>query len=195
MKSSRNYQGKKYNSIYRGIVSKVNDPENRGRVCLLVPSIFKNSQETLWALPCFPEFSATSPDIGTPAWVMFEDGNINKPVWLGTWHTTSALLNNFTEDKEDIVYSREGGTIKINNSKGELFIFNRSGKIVYLSKTEIHINDGEGNIIVINSPSNTIELKQADSNKITLNESGVSVTGSLKVNGIDVALVTQLHSH
>lgn len=188
MKSSKNYQGKKYLSIYRGIVSKVNDPENRGRIKTLVPSIFKNNEETVWALPCFPEFSAISPDVGTPVWVMFEEGDISQPVWLGTWHTIGALLSNFITEVEDVVYSRSGGTIKINNAKGELFIFNSHGKIIYMDSDEIHINDGEGNIIIINSASDTIELAQKGGNKITLSSSGVNVSGSLTVNGTPVAL-------
>lgn len=189
MNNSRNYQGEKYSSVYRGIVSKIADPENRGRIKMIVPSIFNNNEETDWALPCFSEFSAISADIGTPVWVMFEDGDISTPVWIGTWHTTGALLDTFIAEKDDVIYSRDGDTIKVNNAKGEIIIFNKYGKVIFIGEDEIHITDTRGNIILIDSVSNSIELSQSGGNKIQLSNAGVNIVGNLFVNNVPVALV------
>ena len=46
--SQQRYYGK-----YRGFVTDNQDPDQRGRIKVTVPSIF-SSEETFWALPCSP---------------------------------------------------------------------------------------------------------------------------------------------
>lgn len=96
--------------IYRGKVHDVNDPTKRGRLLVQVPQV-NGTGELDWALPCFPYLTQTPkvttqgsnaggpltgvgktakitlrlPKRGDPVWVMFEAGNPDRPVWLGTW--------------------------------------------------------------------------------------------------------------
>lgn len=70
--------------IYRGIVYDNSDPETLGRIRVQVPQLSGNSPSD-WAWPCFPTDSArTVPTIGTAVWVMFEGGDQDHPVWIGT---------------------------------------------------------------------------------------------------------------
>lgn len=101
----------RFHGIYRGKVHNVNDPTKKGRLQIKVPQV-NGDGELDWALPCFPYLTQTpgldataTPDAthghpvvgktkkitlrlprrGDPVWVMFEAGNPDRPVWLGTW--------------------------------------------------------------------------------------------------------------
>lgn len=64
--------------IYPGVVMSKPDPHMRVQV--RVPSLNVNGE---WALPCMPVGSSAAPPMGSNVWVMFEQGNIHYPVWMG----------------------------------------------------------------------------------------------------------------
>ena len=86
--------------IYRGLVTDNKDPENKGRIKVIIPKLFGN-EETGWCEPCIPLTSTSSckkreelgsngtfdmtPDIGSGVWIEFEEGDISLPVWVGLW--------------------------------------------------------------------------------------------------------------
>lgn len=93
-----------YNALYRGVCTRNNDPAGRLRIRAKVPSLL-GTEETNWALPCLPpgwrDGLATDhsdpdgdhghtlvqrvPAVGERVWVMFENGDLTYPVWLGVW--------------------------------------------------------------------------------------------------------------
>jgi hypothetical protein len=91
--------------LYRGICTVNDDPENLLRVKLLVPQVLGNA-ETNWAWPVVPTVvGAVPPGVGDPVWVAFEAGDINQPVWLGTWLTVGGAYSG--------VYRTDAGPITI----------------------------------------------------------------------------------
>lgn len=101
----------RFYGVYRGKVHDVNDPSRKGRLLVKVPQV-NGDGELDWAMPCFPYLTQTPaleataavdgththavtgktkkitlrlPKRGDPVWVMFEAGNPDRPVWLGTW--------------------------------------------------------------------------------------------------------------
>lgn len=70
-----------YFGIYRGIIVATNDPLNKGRVMLKIPQV-SGEEVTNWA---WPIDKTLTPVVNTPTWVMFEGGNPNFPLWLGTF--------------------------------------------------------------------------------------------------------------
>lgn len=69
--------------IYRGRVIRNNDPEGLGRVTAQVPAVL-GLRESEWAYPLRSTGEApTPPDVGTPIWVLFENGEPSAPVWAG----------------------------------------------------------------------------------------------------------------
>lgn len=97
--------------MYRGICSNNNDPEGRYRIRLKVPQLL-GDHETAWAWPCVPPgwhedlhedhdnfyvgsrqndapvphtLTQKTPHPGQTVWVMFEAGDIEKPIWMGVW--------------------------------------------------------------------------------------------------------------
>ena len=71
--------------IYRGSVSDNNDPEGLMRLRLVVPQVFGTETVTGWAWPCIGVGDTDVPDNGAPVWVMFIGGDVEHPVWVGTW--------------------------------------------------------------------------------------------------------------
>jgi hypothetical protein len=56
------------------------DPTMKGRVQVNIPAL---PGSATWAQPCRPYRSSDLPPIGTAVWVMFEQGNLDSPVWMG----------------------------------------------------------------------------------------------------------------
>ena len=67
--------------IYRGNVTNTADPLMKGRVLVIVPSV--SAAASGWAMPCREYKSTAMPPVGSAVWVMFENGDLAYPVWMG----------------------------------------------------------------------------------------------------------------
>lgn len=76
----------KYYSSYRGYVADNNDPDNFGRIKVIVPGITNDKVHTKWVWPK-NQFSGKGygmqvlPVKGDIVWVEFENGNVRFPLW------------------------------------------------------------------------------------------------------------------
>lgn len=75
-----------FNGKYRAYVVDVNDPENRGRIKVSVPAVTME-YHTTWCEPCFPYGEFSTPNVGECVWIEFQQGDLGKPVWVGTWYS------------------------------------------------------------------------------------------------------------
>lgn len=102
--------------LYRGVCVNTSDPLGLLRIKALVPQVL-GDQSTGWAWGCFPpgwpvvfedhdegghsqgsgsgththpphEATRPVPQVGETVWIMFEAGDIQHPVWMGTWRTS-----------------------------------------------------------------------------------------------------------
>ncbi|HEX2187455.1 MAG TPA: phage baseplate assembly protein V, partial [Longimicrobiaceae bacterium] len=82
--SERRFYGK-----YRGFVVDNDDPEQLGRLRLVVPSVLGPEVVTGWAAACVPYGGAAGmgtlfvPEVDAGVWVEFEEGDLEFPVWVG----------------------------------------------------------------------------------------------------------------
>ncbi len=74
--------------IYRGVCIDNLDPMATGRVRVMVPAVTADGTG-LWALPCraLGVPASAPPSVGESVWVMFEHGDANRPVVVGTLPT------------------------------------------------------------------------------------------------------------
>jgi Type VI secretion system/phage-baseplate injector OB domain len=82
---------RRYFGKYRGFVVDNDDPKHLGRLRLRVPSVLGDAVVTGWALPCVPYGGAARqgllfvPDPKAGVWVEFEEGDLEFPIWVGTF--------------------------------------------------------------------------------------------------------------
>jgi type VI secretion system (T6SS) baseplate-like injector VgrG len=67
--------------IYRGTAMNTADPMMRGRIQVSVPVAAGGGAS--WAEACRDFKSNSTPPVGTTVWVMYEGGDVSRPVWIG----------------------------------------------------------------------------------------------------------------
>lgn len=82
-------QDNKYYGIYQGIVTNSKDEQQRGRIKIKCPSVLSDV-ESAWCDPVVPVCYDNGGDFCIPlvdetVWVMFVEGDVNRPVYLGNW--------------------------------------------------------------------------------------------------------------
>jgi uncharacterized protein involved in type VI secretion and phage assembly len=76
---------------YRALVVDNEDPEKLGRLRVRVPSVLGDQVVTGWASACVPWGGDMNrgflfvPDVGAGVWIEFEEGDLEFPVWVGTF--------------------------------------------------------------------------------------------------------------
>ena len=138
---------------YRGIVVDNNDPENLGRLKINVPSLFGNDLVTGWAMPCVPYGGTANcgfvaiPDIDAGVWIEFEEGELEFPIWVGTY------------------WSKPGGTTEIPQPANE----HRppTSKIFKTNKHSVELADEDGKEV--------IKIIENERNEITIDDKGIEI--------------------
>ncbi len=180
---------------FRGIVADNKDPEHRGRLKCKCPQVFGDDEVLDWALPCVPYggdsgtgfFSIPKKD--SSVWLEFEQGDVNRPVWVGVWwaapedkteaadvtHKKEKAKTGFWDEAETGDAKREapdnhawqtktGHRIELDDTDGQ---------------TKIKITDRKGQHILIRSEDGKekIYLKDASNNRFMLD----ATTGSRRI--------------
>ena len=165
MSNTRKFWGK-----YRGTVLQNIDPERRGRLQLMVPDVLSLVPST-WAEACVPLAGPTGPPmgvymvppIGAGVWVEFEQGDPNRPVWVGCrWGAQSdipnqALMGN-PADPNIVIQSLAQHSIMISDmppspSTGGIILTSASGAKIVVNDAGIFIDNGKGATVELIGPS------------------------------------------
>jgi uncharacterized protein involved in type VI secretion and phage assembly len=170
---------------YRGLVVDNDDPERLGRLTLRVPSVLGAEVVTGWAMPCVPyggdrdQGFLCIPEPGAGVWVEFEEGDLEFPIWVGTFwskpggNSELPKANNADGSEQERVQSpptrkifktRKGHTIQFEDADGEEHIIIRDGE--------------QENRIVFSQSGVSIVSKD---NAITMTDQVITVNGDQKV--------------
>jgi uncharacterized protein involved in type VI secretion and phage assembly len=203
-KVERRFYGK-----YRGIVVNNEDPYRLGRLKVKVPSVLGADVVTGWATPCAPYGGAADrgflfiPERDARVWVEFEEGDLEFPIWVGTFWTgpspdSSQLPRPQEADGSEqgevqnpatrkIIKSAKGHTIQFEDKdSAELVTIVEAvnGNVITMDKQGIAITDANGHKIVLDGSGITVTDGKNSGNAITMTSSGVVV----KTSGTQVAI-------
>jgi hypothetical protein len=82
-----------YLGVYRGVVTNVEDPEERGRIQVRVPAVGHSEAPTVWVKSAMQGAGKSRgqfwpPEVGDPVYVSFRQGNASKPEnYWGGWYS------------------------------------------------------------------------------------------------------------
>lgn len=193
---------------YRGFVVDNDDPDRLARVKLRVPALLGDA-ETGWALPCLPcgglgnQGLFSVPPVGAQVWVEFEGGNMDFPIWTGTfwqqpgdppeevqdqptsqvWRTGKGhvLLLEDKDDAEAVKLLHSAGAVLDLDKDGNVELADNNGAKLTLSAKDNQavLEDANGNVLTLSSQGATLE--DNNGNKIEMTASGVKVSASAMI--------------
>ncbi len=170
---------------YRGLVVDNDDPEGLGRLTVRVPSVLGSEVVTGWAMPCVPYGGDQNqgflciPEPGAGVWVEFEEGDLEFPIWVGTFWSKPGgeselpKPNNADGSEQQGVQSpptrkifktQKGHTIQLEDADGE---------------ERIIISDGERENRIVFSTSG-VSIVNKD-NAMTMTDQGITINGEQRV--------------
>lgn len=181
---------------YRGFVVDNEDPEDLGRLTARIPSLLGEDIVTGWAMPCVPYGGNAGrgllfvPERDAGVWVEFEEGDLEFPVWVGTFWSAP---NNQSEvprpndadgaeagdiqspPTRKIIKTATGHTIQFEDADDEVRIIIADGQ------TENRIVLGPGGLTVVNKGNEIlmtdegIVIGDGNGNSVTQDGSGIVI--------------------
>lgn len=158
----------KYYGKFRGTVIQNVDPEQIGRIQVMVPDV-SGLLPSSWAMPCVPFAGKQSgvyvvPQIGAGVWVEFEQGDPDYPIWSGGfWGSAAevpalALAGNPVSPSLVLQSGLQNGiTISdVPGPTGGILIKSATGAMILVNDVGITISNGKGATVVLAGPTVTV---------------------------------------
>jgi uncharacterized protein involved in type VI secretion and phage assembly len=203
-KIERRFYGK-----YRGIVVDNQDPAKLGRLKVKVPSVLGDDVVTGWAMPCAPYGGAADqgflfiPEVGAGVWMEFEEGDLEFPIWTGTFWSQpgadselpkpnkggdgSEVSNIQDPPTAKIVKTAKGHTVQLEDADGSEMILIREGSrghFITMNQNGITVTDASGNTALFTADG--IKVEDANHNRIETTSRGIKITDTTG-NTIDMS--------
>jgi uncharacterized protein involved in type VI secretion and phage assembly len=159
---------KKFYGKYRGTVLQNIDPEQMGRIQVMVPDV-SALIPTSWAMPCVPIAgkqmgSYFVPQVGSGVWVEFEQGNPDYPVRVGCYWGVAAevpalALAGVPASPSIVLQTALQNLVAVSDLPGPtggIMLKSTTGATIIVNDTGIYIQNGKGASIIMAGPSVTI---------------------------------------
>ncbi|GAP66338.1 MAG TPA: phage baseplate assembly protein V [Mizugakiibacter sp.] len=160
--------GRRFYGKYRGTVVQNVDPEQRGRIQVMVPDVSGLIPST-WAMPCVPIAGKQSgswfvPQIGAGVWIEFEQGDPDYPIWTGCFWGIAAevpalALAGNPASPSIVLQSGLQNVVTISDLPGPaggIMLKSTTGAMILVNDVGITISNGKGATIVLAGPTVTI---------------------------------------
>jgi uncharacterized protein involved in type VI secretion and phage assembly len=161
-----------YWSKYRGTVVNNIDPEQRGRIQVIVPAVTGLTPSS-WALPCVPVAGISEgffavPPLTASVWIEYEEGDPDKPVWVGGfWSQASEVPMAATAPpaippgQNIVIQTSLQNSIAISDSaptpaSGGITLKSTTGASIVVNDSGIYISNGKGAEITMVGPTITV---------------------------------------
>ena len=164
-------EARKYYGKYAGTVVQNIDPLQRGRLLLSVPDVLAFLPSS-WAESCLPLAGPTGlpmgayfvPPIGAGVWVEFEQGDVERPIWVGCRFGSTAdvpplALAGLPTSPSIVLQTGGQNTFMISDlpgSAGGILLKSATGASISITDTGIIIQNGQGATISMVGPTVSI---------------------------------------
>ena len=155
---------------YRGTVVNNIDPLQIARIQVIVPDAMGFVPGT-WAMPCLPVAGInngmfTVPMIGSGVWVEFERGDLDYPIWVGSYWGSAAEVPVLAHAVPPGVFGitlqtplKNGLVISdVPGPTGGILIQTTTGAMISVSDVGIIISNGKGAVINMTGPTVDVNL-------------------------------------
>jgi uncharacterized protein involved in type VI secretion and phage assembly len=188
MRVAKAQEQKRYGK-FRAVVVDNQDPQKRGRLKLRVPSVLAD-QETDWALPCMPFGGGAAygwfaiPEVDAQVWVEFEEGDITKPIWVGTfWQQADQVPEpaQLDEPTTRLFQTPAGHLLQFDDEDGKertLLFHPKEAQLEIDEKGTIVLTDGGGSTLTMDADAGEVVVEDSNGNTLTMGSSGTTVEDS-----------------
>ena len=171
---------------YRGFVASNKDPDQLGRLQLLIPSVL-GTEVTNWALPCLPFGGSAGvgwfaiPEQDAQVWVEFEEGELRRPIWVGTfWQKSGDAPADAqkTPPTTRLLQTPAGHILQFDDedSKEQIRLHHAGGAELLIDENgTITITDQAGNTITLDADQQQIAIADTNDNAITMTATAVKI--------------------
>ncbi|HEX8354678.1 MAG TPA: phage baseplate assembly protein V, partial [Pyrinomonadaceae bacterium] len=181
----------RYYGKYRGVVVDNADPENRGRLKVRVPAVFGGEVVTGWAMPCAPYGGGPDrglffvPEVDDGVWVEFEMGDVDYPVWVGTFWAKPGGTTEVPKPADaqspptrKIIRTLKGHSVEMEDKDGEevfVITYNDGDKtnVISMDKDGLTVTDANENSVTMTKDG--VVVTDVNDNKVTMNADGTAV--------------------
>jgi uncharacterized protein involved in type VI secretion and phage assembly len=153
---------------YRAMVLNNVDPMQQGRLQVQAPDV-SGLLPSSWAMPCVPlagmqTGSFAMPPIGSGVWVEFEQGELDRPVWVGCfWGSAAeipALARTIPPGLSGIALQTvlQNGIVvsDLPGPSGGIMLKSTIGATIIVNDTGIYIQNGKGASLIMTGPTMAI---------------------------------------
>lgn len=158
----------KFYGKYRGLVVSNVDPMQEGRIQVQVLDV-AGLAPLSWAMPCVPVAGIQNgmfalPEPGSGVWVEFEQGDADKPIWVGCFWGSAADVPALARATPPLTqgitfqtFRQNGLTISdLPGPTGGIMLKSATGATLIVNDTGIYIQNGKGAAITLIGPTVTI---------------------------------------
>ncbi len=178
----------KYYGKYRGLVSDNIDPQKLGRLKLQIPSLL-GEVVSGWALPCIPygglhdQGMFMVPEVDAQVWVEFEAGELNMPIWTGTFWRPDEIPEEAAKDEPTtrLLKTNSGHRLQFDDAPGEEKIIlhhSESSEVLMDENGSISLTDSNGSQVMLDARNSEIKIQDSQGNHLTMSSSGLVVEDS-----------------
>lgn len=179
-------QQRRYYGKYRGFVADNEDPEQRGRLRLKIPSVL-GGEISGWALPCLPFGGLAKqglffvPEVDAQVWVEFEEGNLDFPIWTGVfWQAQGDAPEEGAKSPPTtrVIRTPSGHVLQFDDTEGEEQVrlhHPKDAEFLVDPDGTVSLTDASGGKLTLDAASNKAILEDANGNTMTMSPTGTTV--------------------
>lgn len=171
---------------FRAIVTDTSDPQKRARLRARLPSVL-GDQESDWALPCLPYGGGSKfglflvPPVGAQIWMEFEEGDIHRPLWSGTfWQDQADVPADAAKSSPSslLLQTPGGHVLELDDEDGHEHVrleHKGGAKLTIDEKGSIQLIDANGTVITLDADGGTLQIEDANGNKLAMDSAGIAL--------------------